>query len=49
MGKHDRNAHYLHIPKAFKFKQPKPNAVTNLHTDSPQKPKPGTEQFNQYR
>jgi hypothetical protein len=49
MGKHDVRSHKLHISKQQKFQQPKPNAIINIHTDSPQKPKPGTSQFNQFR
>lgn len=27
MGKHDEQSHYLHTPKALKFKQPRPQAT----------------------
>jgi len=48
MGKHDQTGHFLHIPKAMKFKQPKPNANTQA-TEPPQKPAQGTDSQNMYR
>jgi hypothetical protein len=49
MGKHDEIGHHLHIPKSAKFKQPRPNAITDHTSDAPQKPKQGTLSQNMYK
>lgn len=49
MGRHDARAHYLHIPKAQKFKQQAPAMGTHGQQSAPQKPKQGTTAQNQFK
>ena len=49
MGKHDKLGHTIHISKATKFKQAKPNAITDQTSDAPQKPAQGTLAQNMYK
>lgn len=48
MGKHDEVSHYLHIPKAMKFKQHAPAAFQRAMPPA-QKPRPGTDAQNMYK
>lgn len=50
MGRHDHQAHFLHIPKDMKFKQRTPKeAPAAISRHAPQQPKVGSQSMNQYR